>query len=373
MSVPSTIAHRPLSGTPAVTPGDKPHVFVLLDGLRGVAALAVILFHMPQLFAPLAFPSGYLAVDFFFMLSGFVLSYAYGGKLDDGWSTWDYCKTRLARLYPLYFAGVVLGFLAWVMTRTFHHQPWFDLFQLASLVLGLVILPRMTLQGSTPAFPFNYPSWSIFFELIANIGQALFLRRRSTKTLCVISLAGLVGMAAYANALGSVNVGVSSPSNLFCVVRLTFSYTLGMLLFRAWRAGWARFKVPPIMLAAAFLFTLALPVSRHRVLQELLLVAIVFPLLVLLASGSQPGLRLQPVFAGLGRASYAIYILHAPIGFFYEEAQHRLRHFPSAPWHGLLFLVVLTVVSLVMDRVYDTPLRTYLRRRLVTRKAPRTA
>ena len=92
----------------------KPH-YDLLDGLRGVAALMVIFYHVFEAFAtsPIdqQFNHGYLAVDFFFILSGFVIGYAY----DDRWKTMttkDFIKRRLIRLHPMVVLGAVLGVIA---------------------------------------------------------------------------------------------------------------------------------------------------------------------------------------------------------------------------------------------------------------------
>ncbi len=356
------------------SPDGKPHLFVTMDGLRGVAALAVIAFHGRVLVRPLAFPSGYLAVDFFFMLSGFVLTYAYGARLDAGWSTWEYCKTRLVRLYPLYLLGLALGVAYVVAIHLFRHLPPLGGHLLPTLGLGLLLLPVLSTHpfSNTAAFPLNYPSWSILFELLVNIGQALFLRRRSSRFLLGVAAVSLLGMLGYTRMTGTINLGLDSPENLLCLFRVLFSYTLGMLLFRAWRTGRFRVKVPPAVIGALLLGTFALPLTRHVVLWEVLIVALEFPLVILLAATVEPGPRWRTPFRLLGLVSYAIYILHGPLMSMWEELWPHVRHHTlehDAPWDGLLLVLLLLGFALVVDRVYDLPARAWLRQRLLRRRA----
>ena len=152
------------------------HKLLALDALRGVAACTVVLFHRAS---RMPFPKGYLAVDFFFMLSGFVLTFAYQEKLDGGWSTRDFLATRIARLYPLYLLGFVLGLLVALSDPAIHFGPqgW------VSAIPNLLLLPAWVGPHSKPphAFPYNIPAWSLFFEVVANVLHALFLRRRSIR------------------------------------------------------------------------------------------------------------------------------------------------------------------------------------------------
>ena len=345
-----------------------------MDGLRGIAAIAVIAFHGKYMLAPIRFPSGYLAVDFFFMLSGFVLTYAYQAKLDAGWSTWSYCKTRLVRLYPLYLLGLAIGFVFLLGLNLHRHHPALDEHLLSRLGLGLLILPVMSTHvfSGTTAFPLNYPSWSIFFEFLVNIGQALFLRRRSARFLIVVAAVAFLGMLGYTKLTGSINLGLESPENLLCLFRVLFSYTVGMLLFRVWRSGRVRVKVPPVVIAAVLLAALALPLAHWIVLCEVLVVTAVFPVLILLAAAVEPGPRWRPLFRVLGQVSYAVYILHGPLLSMAGELWPGLRHSgmeQDAPWGGLFVVGLLFGFALLVDRYYDLPARAFLRSKLLPRRA----
>ena len=171
----------------------KPH-YDLLDGLRGVAALLVVWYHV---FEGYAFAGGttidsinhgYLAVDFFFVLSGFVIGYAY----DDRWSKTltmkDFFKRRLIRLHPMVIMGAVLGVISFLIQGSVKWDGTHVSISLVmlSLLCSLFFIPAIPgasyeVRGNGEMFPLNGPSWSLFFEYIGNILYALFIRRLSTK------------------------------------------------------------------------------------------------------------------------------------------------------------------------------------------------
>ena len=177
----------------------KPH-YDLLDGLRGVAAVLVVWYHIFEAFAtsPIdqRFNHGYLAVDFFFILSGFVIGYAY----DDRWKvmkTKDFFKRRLIRLHPMVVLGAVLGAITFYIqgSEKWDGTPVSMSMVMLAMLMGLFLIPAVPgtgpeVRGNGEMYPLNGPSWSLFFEYIGNILYALFLRRLPTKVLTV-----LVGLA----------------------------------------------------------------------------------------------------------------------------------------------------------------------------------
>jgi acyltransferase len=197
----------------------KPH-YDLLDGLRGVAALMVIFYHVFEAFAtsPIdqRFNHGYLAVDFFFILSGFVIGYAY----DDRWKTMttkDFIKRRLIRLHPMVVLGAVLGVIAFCIQGC---EKWdgtqvsISMVMLA-LLINLFLIPAVPgsgpeIRGNGEMYPLNGPSWSLFFEYIGNIMYALFIRRMSTKALTALVVLAGIGLASFAifNFSGAGHLGV---------------------------------------------------------------------------------------------------------------------------------------------------------------------
>src|SRR5580692_7771422 len=180
--------------------------YEILDGLRGVASVAVVIFHVLETFSSgnrfiQIINHGYLAVDFFFLLSGFVVAYAY----DDRWgklTQWDFYKRRLVRLQPM----VIMGSLIGAALFYFQAGPAFPLIagtpvwkMLLVMLVGCTLIPlpiSMDIRGWQEMHPLNGPAWSLFFEYIANILYAVIVRRFSKLLLSIfVSLAGCMMIA----------------------------------------------------------------------------------------------------------------------------------------------------------------------------------
>ena len=225
----------------------KPH-YAILDGLRGVAALMVILYHLFEGFAtsPIdqRFNHGYLAVDFFFVLSGFVVGYAY----DDRWKTMskkDFFKRRLIRLHPMIVMGFILGAITFFIQGSvkWDSSPVSISWVLLALLASFFLIPAapgsgIEVRGNGEMYPLNGPAWSLFFEYIGNILYALFLRRLSTKALAVLVALSGVGLATFAignfSGYGHLGVGWSMADyNLIGgFLRLLFAFSIGLLMSR---------------------------------------------------------------------------------------------------------------------------------------------
>ena len=236
------------------------HSFVTLDGLRGVAALAVVMFHGDPYFVPFAVSQGYLAVDFFFALSGFVLAYAYTQRLRQDMSTLTFFQLRVVRLYPLYILGTAFGLLSLLP----HPPDWaFSEFPI-NLVAAVLFLPS---PGSIIFFPFNHPLWSLFHELVANLAFAALSRRLSGALLCgivTISAVLLIEEARWWGTLDSSN-GWENWGGGF--IRVSFSFFAGILLYRIWQKCPAPVNLPAPILGLVFVCAPQLSgaeVSRSR-------------------------------------------------------------------------------------------------------------
>jgi len=229
----------------------KPH-YVLLDGLRGVAALLVIWYHVFEGFAtsPIdqKFNHGYLAVDFFFILSGFVIGYAY----DDRWKTTmtqkEFFKRRLIRLHPMVVMGAVLGAITfciqgceqWDGTRVSISMV------MVAMLLNLFLIPAVPgtgpeVRGNGEMYPLNGPSWSLFFEYIGNILYALFIRRLSTKALTILVVIAGIGLASFSifNLSGNYHLGVGWSMIDYNLIggflRMLFAFSIGLLMSRIFK------------------------------------------------------------------------------------------------------------------------------------------
>lgn len=183
----------------------KPH-YALLDGLRGVAALLVVWYHV---FEGYQFASGsaiireinhgYLAVDFFFILSGFVIGYAYDDRWGKTLTLGKFFRRRLIRLHPMVVMGALIGLVMFILQGavTWEGTPASVPAMMIALLCGLLMIPALPgcgyeVRGNGEMFPLNGPAWSLFFEYIGNILYALFIRRFSTRALAI--LAGILSI-----------------------------------------------------------------------------------------------------------------------------------------------------------------------------------
>lgn len=369
----------------------KPH-YAILDGLRGVAALTVIWYHVFEGFAtsPLdqKFNHGYLAVDFFFILSGFVVGYAYddrwaGKSAGGGMRMRDFLKRRIVRLHPMVVLGSVLGAVTFLIQGSVQwdgtHIP-FGMVMLAML-LGMFLIPAYPgapyeVRGNNEMYPLNGPSWSLFFEYIGNILYALVLRRLPTRWLAVVTVVSGVGLAGYAvgglSGYGHLGVGWSMTDwNLpGGFLRLMFSFSVGLLMsrnFRPWKVRGAFW-----ICSAAVVVLLSLPRIGGEGnmwlngLYEAVCVTCIFPVLVYMGASGRisEGLPMR-VCRFLGDISYPVYIIHYPFMYLFYAWTFTGVPFSTAwPWAVAVFAGSI-VLAYILLKVYDEPLRRWLGSRIL--------
>jgi peptidoglycan/LPS O-acetylase OafA/YrhL len=345
---------------------DRSHsTFVGLDGMRGVAALVVAAYHADVLlgFTP---GSGYLAVDLFFVLSGFVLAHAYDSRFERGMTPLEFMRIRLIRLYPLYLLGLAAVTTAIVADYLIaKHVSWTLHGLLASLALSIGFLP--TPPGIAPResiYPLNTPAWSLAFELVINFAWALTWRHLSNRVLVVIILVAGVALVGVSLLSGSLDVGWTWESLLAGFPRVTCSFALGVLLLRLRRSGALNIQVHPALpVAAVFALLMFEPAEGLRPAYDLTCVAFFFPLLMLAGAQSPPRGKLAVIFGFTGGISYALYALHFPILEVVFAAFTKLTngHVATvAPWAGMLSMASFLVVAWLADRYWDRPIRSRL-------------
>ncbi len=362
----------------------KPH-YDILDGLRGVAALTVVWFHIFEAFATSHLDQrinhGYLAVDFFFILSGFVVGYAY----DSRWGKMTpagFIKRRIIRLHPMVVIGAVIGAVMFYLQGC---QAWdVTLVPVAALLLAtamnMLLIPATTageVRGVGEMFPLNGPSWSLFFEYIGNILYALFIRRLSTVALaCLVAAAGCA-LAAFAmlGPLGDICVGYSLTGTEFTggSLRLLFSFSAGLLLSRVFRPV----KIKGAFWVCSLLVVALLAVPRLGGAERLWLnglydtvcCVVFFPVLVWLgASGKTTGRFTGKLCKFLGDISYPLYMVHYPFIYLYYAwvKNNGLTFAQSLP--GAVGVVAGSVLlAYLCLRLYDVPVRKYLTARFLKR------
>lgn len=361
--------------------------YEILDGLRGVASILVVAFHVLETYSGDRFHQiinhGYLAVDFFFVLSGFVVAYAY----DDRWgkmTQWDFYKRRLIRLQPMVIMGTVIGaalfyFQACGAFPLINATPVWKM--LLVMLVGFTMLPlpiSMDIRGWQEMHPLNGPAWSLFFEYIANILYAIVIRRFS-KTLLVIFvflsacfLVQYLVMGPQGDAIGGWALDKTQLHIGFA--RLLYPFFAGMLLCRIGKLIRIKnaFTVCSLLLIVFFSIP-RLGGTDHlwiNGLYDSFCIIVIFPLVVSIGAGGQiTGKYAIKTCKFLGAISYPLYITHYPL-IYLHMAWVVNNKIPMGP--GLLGGVVLLIVSVAIAyaslKLYDEPLREWLKRRFLMKK-----
>ncbi|WP_410217410.1 acyltransferase family protein [Paracoccus sp. (in: a-proteobacteria)] len=324
--------------------------YVTFDALRGIAALAVVLYHLlPAAGFIQAIPRGYLAVDLFFVLSGYVIAQAYGARLQSGMSLGRFMTIRLVRLYPLFILGQLLGVLALAVAG---HE--FGLLLMA-LAAGAVLAPiPLTVNEAPLIFPLNGPAWSLFFELAVNVAFVFLIPLGFRKMVGLCALSALAVSAAAAK-FGSMDMGWNVYNFIGGFPRVTFSFLAGAILFHL-AARPKDGSLIPLILMMAVLAVLSVTVQGWWI--DLFIVLLVFPAVILLAAAWQPTGRIKAVSKLLGGISYPLYIIHAPLLHLGSAVIHRWNL--STLQSGLAWAVVfslIVILSHVVMSAYDQPIR----------------
>lgn len=324
--------------------------YVTLDGMRGIAALAVALFHYNISQAP----HGYVAVDFFFALSGFVLCRTYKPRWEAGLTTWQFMKQRVVRLYPLFLAGIVITTLSAISNHWTGKGDVYSYAKIAkSLPFNLLMLPS---PFTNTLFPTNVPAWSLFFELIASLGLALVLFHLPRAGQVAIALVAACFFIPAVLEREGGNLGPLWSQTGNTMLRTTMSFTIGVLLAslpakEVRHAGW----LGVICLVAIVAMLVADPAFIPKSWYDIACAVIVSPLLVWLGSRGEPSRVLVPVAWFLGEVSYAVYAVHWAL-------MEPLRYFKDdLGWNevlmGAVYLASCVTLGWLCVRWVDIPLR----------------
>jgi peptidoglycan/LPS O-acetylase OafA/YrhL len=357
----------------------KPH-YAILDGLRGVAAIMVVIFHILEAHATSRFDQiinhGYLAVDFFFLLSGYVIGYAY----DDRWSNLTvtgFFKRRLVRLQPMVIMGMIIGAIFFyfqdsVIWPGISEVPVWKM--LVIMLIGFTLLPvplSLDIRGWTEMHPLDGPAWSLFFEYIANILYALFVRKFTKTALWLLVIACGTALIHYTvtSKNGDVIGGWAlEPSQLrIGFTRMMYPFFAGLLLCRLGKMV----HVEKAFFWSSLLIVLVLSITRiggpatvwMNGLYESITIIIIFPIIVLLgAGGTVKGAFATRLCKFLGDISYPIYITHYPLIYTYTAwvANGKVPLQKAYPY-SLLVIVSAIAIAYACLKLYDEPVRKWLK------------
>jgi peptidoglycan/LPS O-acetylase OafA/YrhL len=345
-----------------------------LDGLRGVGAFVVVMRHVPYLFGPVRVPESFLAVDLFYLVSGFVVAHAYGERLKAGGFFKDFVKTRLIRLYPLYLFGLAVGILPATYAVVTDPHGWWNLNKLLEAIfLGLFMVPMMPgLQATGTAL--DGPIWTLVPELIANFTYAAIVRHLKPLVLAAILIVCGAAVAYGEMRFKTLDIGYNPTDQWAALARVGYSFFAGVVVFRV--VGDRRIDSEPLSWICMALLTAILifrPSTAFTPWFEIGAVVVAFPLIIAAAAQIEPGPVTGRAFAVIGLVSYAVYLLHQPMGNIARIILGRLHVHIPADWHGLLFGAVFMAavfgLSWWLDSHYDAPVRAWLRARFMPPKA----
>ena len=338
---------------------------MFLDGLRGVAAILVLLLHWLDGHGISAFGSSILAVDFFFILSGFVIAYSYEEKLRRGREDVPFLRLRIIRLYPLLLLGIFIGFVRGAVLLFEKTGQFFDN-QLALELVGSLFMVPDDFSRMSLFFPLNTPLWSLHFEIIAYAAFYFFLHKAQNWQLSVIALAGLAGCSVWAiSAFGMAPENIALDERYAGYVhgfsRVSLSFVAGILIFRFGQTI-SRLRLPSGMWLTALLFPLVLPKAWLYPSAALALLVVVFPYVI--TAGMQVTLegRTKRIATALGDLSYPLYIIHVPVIWIMSGLLKRTPFgFDDYAYNGIFILPATVALSYLVFLCYDRPVRKYLR------------
>lgn len=373
--------------TLGATFSDSKQHYEILDGLRGVAAIMVVAFHLFEIFSGgdhhrQIINHGYLAVDFFFLLSGFVIGYAY----DDRWhkmSVAGFFKRRLIRLHPMIIMGMLIGAVGFYFSASPILFPGISSVPvwkvLLVMLVGFTLLPlplSMDIRGWTEMHPLNGPAWSLFYEYVANILYGLFLRKASKTVLWVLVLLAAAALLHFAvtNPRGDVIGGWSlTPEQIRVgLTRVCFPFFAGLLLSRTVQPG----KIQRAFWWSSLILIVIFSIPRlggsgaewQNGLYDALAIILVFPLVVFIgASGQLAEGWSARLSRFLGDISYPIYIIHYPLIYIFSawvvDAQPPTH---QAVLVAFLVLALAIGIAYLALKYFDIPVRRWLTKRFLS-------
>ncbi len=342
----------------------RPH-FEILDGLRGLAAVVVVIFHFMEIaiadYSNNFIAHGYLAVDFFFCLSGFVITYAYDNRIADmGLVT--FIKIRLIRLQPLVIIGSVLGLL------TFLFDPYSNLYATYGFIQTALIFITSVFLIPYPVMPerffnlfsLNAPAWSLFWEYIANLVYATILFKATKKVLAPLVLLAAAGICYVGWHSRNLAGGWGGPNFFDGLARISFSFLMGMLIYRS---NWIiKNKLGLLGMSALLLMAFLTPYNdTWNWLIEPVLVIFYLPLIVSLGAGASLAAKHQKINKISGDISYPLYMVHYPfVWIFLTYVAGEKPGIAHLKWVIPVSVILLIGLAWLVFKFLDFPIRRYL-------------
>ncbi len=346
--------------------------FEILDGLRGIAALSIVVFHFMEWvytdYSKNFIGHGFLAVDFFFCLSGFVIAYAYDDRIEKT-SVATFFKKRIIRLHPMVLIGTVLGLLGLLLDPFAGHLEYSSGRLILIFICSVLLIPFPVMgDRAFNLFGLNAPAWSLFWEYIFNILYAWFLHKIHRRYLMLLAILAAVVLCFAGFKAGGLSGGWSRDNFWDGGARIFFSFLAGMLIYRF---NWIiKTKTGFAGLSLLLILAFCMPsFNKYTWIAELLVILLYFPIVVALGAGSVVGGKLKKLCVFLGEISYPLYLTHYAVIWIFGNylGKYKPAHAALA-WvipTGTLLLFMLAYLTM---KWYDVPVRKYLTKKLNSKK-----
>lgn len=370
--------------------------FEILDGLRGIAAMIVVTFHIFEIHsggpALQIINHGYLAVDFFFALSGFVIGYAYDSRWTEEMTTWKFFKTRIIRLQPMMILGVTLGALFYYFGMANIESTTVSTLLIIWL-LSCLLLPvtkSMDIRGWNEGYALDGPQWSLAFEYIANLLYAVLIRRFSITLLALFVIAASflsIDLSLNLDIFGFLNERINErytmiggwsldPTQIYIgFSRLLYPFFAGLLIYRL---GW-RIKTQGAFWICSVMITICLMMPRVGIgaydwtngLYEAFCVLLIFPFILMIGAGAfEIGNKSTRICQWLGRISYPLYITHYPLIYILFEWTYKHKEMPVSVqmFNGVSVFLLSIAIAYASEKLYDVKVREWLTKKFISKK-----
>jgi peptidoglycan/LPS O-acetylase OafA/YrhL len=343
------------------------HRFEILDGLRGIAALCVMTLHFCEPIQPHIqnnwVPHGYLAVDFFFCLSGYVLAYAYDGRWGD-MTVGQLLKVRLIRLHPLVIIATLLGLFSFVPILALEHKHLALLGVIRTSIAGMLLVPDSFFTKGGPLFLYAPPAWSLFSEYLASAAYAILLWRLDRRWLIGLLAIAFVALALATHKPGLFDGGWEMKTIHMGLARIAFSFTLGLLIRRfsiRIKSHMGFFSLGSVLLAI-----LLSPHFSFNWYFELGVVMFVFPAMIALGAGGSISAFGEVLCSWLGSISYPLYLTHY---FFVQWFIYVMDRYHPGATVAIALIAALEVMAVFFAQFIlswvDEPVRSWVKRKLL--------
>jgi peptidoglycan/LPS O-acetylase OafA/YrhL len=325
--------------------------------MRGIAAIGVMLFHLSILGLPISI-HGYLAVDFFFMLSGFVLAHSYTKKLPS-MPFGKFVRLRLIRIIPLSAFGLLLGSSYFLLRYFTQQKSFYGVSDIAfATVFNFFLLPKpwITSAPTDTIFPSNTPLWSLSLEVLINLVWALwFFRARQYVLLSIVFISAIL-LVVLVTSNGTADLGATWPTYIGGLSRVVFGFFTGVII---WRHRPKPTKSKLYALFATFLLACVFFVPQAGSWFDVVVIVLVFPAIIAMATCANFGSE-RRLFRFVGQISYPLYAIHVPVLMFVAGLAKLLRIDDRVYSLAAMAILFTVTISFALERLYDRPLRRML-------------